>query len=423
MDHFDMSSVKYEQIKEQSTVKLDQDKCKGCINCMKRCPTEAIRVRNGKAKILYERCIACGECIRVCQNRAKRAVYDSFSEIEKFRYKIALPSPSLYGQFNNLDDINYVLTGLKRIGFDDVFEVSAGAEIVSDLTRKVLEDGSVKKPVISSACPAVVELVLIRFHDLKDNLMPYMAPVDVAAKLARARAIEKGIPPEDIGVFFISPCPAKVFALKRGFGVDVPTVDGVLAQSEVYFRLVNEMNKIDVPEKLAESGIVGIGWATSGGEAAGILHDKYLAADGIENCISVLKELEDGKLEDLEFVELNACPGGCVGGVLNIENPFAAKSKIQYLRKYLPVTKSSLKSTNSEAKTWKWTRNPEVQPVFRFDPDRMKAMEKVMAVDAMLKLLPGLDCGNCGAPTCHAFAEDVVKGKVAFSACKRKRNR
>ena len=117
------------------SVTLERDKCMGCINCMKRCPTEAIRVRDGKAHIIEERCIDCGECIRICHHHAKRSVYDEFEIINNYKYKIALPAPSLYGQFNNLPDIAYVLTGLKMIGFDDVYEVSRSAEVISDLTR------------------------------------------------------------------------------------------------------------------------------------------------------------------------------------------------------------------------------------------------------------------------------------------------
>lgn len=59
------------------SVRLMPDRCKGCVNCIKRCPTEAIRIRAGKAKITEARCIDCGECIRRCANRAKTAVTDS----------------------------------------------------------------------------------------------------------------------------------------------------------------------------------------------------------------------------------------------------------------------------------------------------------------------------------------------------------
>ena len=140
--------------KRLHTVTLDADKCKGCINCMKRCPTEAIRVRDGKAKIIYDRCIGCGECVRTCSHHAKKVVYDGFDIIRNYRYKIVLPAPSLYGQFNHLDNVNYVLEGLLAIGFDEVFEVSRGAELVSEATRRYLEKTNIR-PVISSACPAL----------------------------------------------------------------------------------------------------------------------------------------------------------------------------------------------------------------------------------------------------------------------------
>ncbi|WP_418427840.1 4Fe-4S binding protein, partial [Anaerotruncus massiliensis (ex Liu et al. 2021)] len=111
------------------SVTLDRDKCHGCINCVKRCPTEAIRVRNGKAKIIKERCIDCGECIRVCPHHAKQAIFDPISVMDSFEYKIALPAPSLYGQFNNLDDIDLILGALTLMGFDDVYEVARAAEL------------------------------------------------------------------------------------------------------------------------------------------------------------------------------------------------------------------------------------------------------------------------------------------------------
>ena len=78
------------------SVRLDEELCKGCINCLKRCPTQAIRVQDGKARINKKFCIDCGECIRVCPHHAKHAVYDRLEEMERFRYKVALPAPSLY---------------------------------------------------------------------------------------------------------------------------------------------------------------------------------------------------------------------------------------------------------------------------------------------------------------------------------------
>ena len=114
--------------KNKHSVRLDSDKCKGCTTCLKRCPTEAIRIRGGKAFINKDKCIDCGECIRLCPYQAKKATHDDISDLDKFKYKIALPAPSLYGQFNNLDNIGYIIKGLRDIGFDDVFEVACAAE-------------------------------------------------------------------------------------------------------------------------------------------------------------------------------------------------------------------------------------------------------------------------------------------------------
>ena len=402
------------------SVMLDTEKCKGCINCMKRCPTEAIRVRNGKARIIDDRCIDCGECIRICHNHAKKAVYDSFELIYDYKYRVALPAPSLYGQFNNLTDIDYVLTGLKLIGFDDVWEVSRSAEIISDLTRKLITKENIVKPCISSACPAVERLIAVRFPNLCDNLLPILAPVEVAAKKARAEAVRlTGLKPDDIGIFFISPCPAKVTSAKFPIGHDDRLIDGVLSASDVYFRLVPAMGDIDVPQQLSSSGLVGISWASSGGESSALLRDKYLAADGIENVIKVLEELEDDKLNDLEFIELNACAGGCVGGVLNIENPFVARAKIQSLRKYLPVSLNRFDQRDNPIEDFMWETQLEYAPVFRLDNDRSVAMRKLKELNEIYESLPGIDCGLCGAPTCRAFAEDIVNEEVCIDQCVR----
>lgn len=344
------------------SVTLDKEKCVGCTNCIKRCPTQAIRVRGGKAQIISERCIDCGECIRVCPHHAKKAGHDPFEMLKDFTYTVALPAPTLYGQFNHLDDIDIVLTGLKAIGFDDVFEVSRGAEIHSDLTRQLLGDGKLKKPAISSACPAVVRLIRVRFPDLCDHVLPLKAPMEIAALLAREEAIKKtGLPSEQIGIFFLSPCAAKVTDVRVPIGIPHSNVDGVLSISDLYPRLVSAMNHLDKVEPLARSGIIGVSWSSIGGEAAGLLNENHLAADGIENVIQVLEELEDEKLQELDFIELNACAGGCVGGIFAAENGYVARARIQRLRKYLPVSCNRTEDAGC-AERLEWTDRLEFAP-------------------------------------------------------------
>ena len=174
----------------EHSVYLDEKKCSGCTACLKHCPTEAIRIRDGHASIDPDRCIDCGECIRVCPHNAKKAVCEKLSAMDKFKWKIALPAPSLYGQFDNLEDVDYVLDGLIKIGFDDVFEVSAAAELVSAYTRLYLKTEGVKKPAISSACPVVIRLIGLRFPSLTDNIIHMLPPMEVAAgKAGTPRAI------------------------------------------------------------------------------------------------------------------------------------------------------------------------------------------------------------------------------------------
>ena len=172
------------------SVRLDADLCKGCINCIKRCPTEAIRVRGGKAQINSKFCIDCGECIRVCPHHAKHAVYDKLDVLKKYEYTVALPAPSLYSQFNNLDDVNIVLNALLLMGFNDVFEVSAAAEMVSEATREYISAHEEKLPLISTACPSVVRLIRVRFPNLIPHMLPLNPPVEVAASLAVKKALK-----------------------------------------------------------------------------------------------------------------------------------------------------------------------------------------------------------------------------------------
>lgn len=401
------------------SVSLDPEKCTGCTTCMKHCPTEAIRVRDGHAVIDSQRCIDCGECIRNCTNGAKKSNYDSFSEIQKFKYKIALPAPSLFAQFDNLDDVDYVLQGLLDIGFDDVFEVSKGAELVSAYTRFFLETEGIKKPVISTACPVVTRLIIMRFPFLKDNLMPLLPPMEVAADLARKRALKNNpdLKNEDIGVCFITPCPAKVSYVRNEFGDYRSKVDLVVSMSEVYFLLINAMKREKNPTVSTEAGRIGISWAICGGEASAIVNDKIIAADGIKNVISVLDQIEDGNIPPVDFVELNACPGGCVGGVLTIENPYVAKNRLHTLRRYMPVSLNKVSQDEYIPDECYFSGLPGYQPLNRLSDNIGESMRLMAKIQMLRKELPGIDCGSCGAPSCRAFAEDIVKGNADQNDC------
>ena len=405
----------------EHSVLLDESKCTGCTTCLKHCPTEAIRIKNGHAVINNERCIDCGECIRVCHQKAKKAVCGKLSDIERFKWKIALPAPTLYGQFDNLDDVDYVLNGLLKIGFDDVYEVSKAAELVSAYTRTYLNTEGVKKPAISSACPVVLRLISLRFPSLAEHVIHMLPPMEIAAKFAKERALKSHpeLKPEDIGTFFISPCPAKASYVKNGFGGYASAVDGVISISDVYFNLIGKMKKSDDITPLFDSGRIGIGWARSGGEATAIFNDSYLAADGIENIIHVLDQVENGNIPPLDFIELNACTGGCVGGVLTIQNPFIAKARLQTLRRYLPVSQNVLKKeeTTYIPDAYLFEDFPEYHTFTKLGSTIAESMRMMADIQKLKSELPGIDCGSCGAPNCRAFAEDVISRHAVVEDC------
>jgi len=414
------TTVPFSQNEEILThsVTLDASKCKGCTTCIKHCPTEAIRVKNMRAVIENARCIDCGECIRVCQSKAKKATSDKFEDFAAYKYKIALPAPALYGQFEGASDLDLLLSALVECGFDDVFEVSRAAEIVSEYTRKYMERNDDKeKPFISSACPVIVRLISIRYPLLVENVMPIMAPIEVAARIARKEALaaHPELCDDDIAVLFISPCPAKVSYVKNPIGVEKSAVTGVLSIGEFYFKMLSAMKKIDEPKIQAKSGIIGISWAGAGGEASALFNEKYLAADGIENVIKVLDEIDNGNIRNIDFVELNACNGGCVGGVLNIENPYIAKARLQTMRRYLPVSLNRVGDCRLD--NYEWIEPLKANNVSTLATDRHEAMRKMREIVTITEGLPGIDCGSCGAPSCRVFAEDIVRGKAKPEDC------
>lgn len=402
------------------SVRLEKEKCKACTNCLKRCPTEAIRVRGGRAHIIDERCIDCGECIRVCEYHAKIAVTDPLSSISQFKYKIALPAPSLYGQFKNLRSIAQVLTGLKHMGFDEVFEVARGADVVTRAIREKLRQPDLPKPLISAACPAIVRLIQVRFPDLIDHIVDIRQPMEVAALIAKREFARKhDVPESEIGCFFITPCPAKVTAIRNPIGHEKSAVDGAISVLEIYGLLSSHTKGHDTDESLVQASSWGVGWANSGGEANAVCPENSMAVDGIENVIRVLEEIENNKLHDLTFFEGSACTGGCVGGPLNFENNYVARNMIRRL-----VDRDSDLHPEHQVDVSMLTKYPlynqkDIMPnsAMKLDDDIVEAMRKLERMEEIYKRLPGYDCGSCGSPTCRTFAEDIVQGFATDMDC------
>lgn len=399
------------------SVRLESDKCKGCTNCIKGCLTEAIRVRSGKAFILEDRCVDCGECIRRCPNQAKVAVIDDWDVLDNFDHKIALVAPSFYGQFSHASP-GAVKAALCLVGgFDEVFDVSVAADLVTQVTRKYIEARNTPRPLISSACPAVVRLIQVNYPSLIKHLIPCEAPMEIAAWLAKSKA-RKEYPEKIPAAIFISPCPAKITAARQPVGRGRSMVDAVISMTAAYSWVKQNIGLVQNEAEFPSSSGFGIGWGRSSGELLA-LEEKGLAVDGMMQVSSVFDEIEKGILTDIDFIEAQACIGGCVGGCLTVANPFIAKARISNLaqaNKDAPSNVLIAEISEDDPAIW---MSVELlpRPVFRLDDDAQEAKNKLTRMDEIESDLPGLDCGSCGAPTCRAFAEDVVLGRGSLWDC------
>jgi len=400
------------------SVKLDREKCKGCTNCIKHCPTEAIRVREGRAIIIEEICIDCGECIRICPNRAKLAITDPLERLHDYRHTIALPAPSLYAQFSAGIMPRHIISALLALGFSDVFEVAVGAEAVSLFLNDFLNQRPHPKPMISSACPAVVRLMQVRFPSLLDQIVPVDTPMEIAARMARERAAgEHGLKDEDIGVFFVTPCPAKVTAVKQPFG-NRSYVDGTISMVSIYGELLSRLDAPAISPARRLSTARGVGWGKTGGENRAIKGRSLLAVDGIHNVINLLEEIERGGLQDIDYIEAQACTGGCIGGPLVPQNPYVSRVRMENLLKELAAAEENeLPAFPEDPAYYMLPNNITPRPVHKLSDNIDEAISMLEAVENIAADLPGLDCGSCGSPTCRALAEDIVRGFAETSYC------
>ncbi len=402
-------------------IRVDPGKCYGCTHCMQVCPTEAIRVRNGLAVISGERCVDCGNCMRACPADAFYIAQDDLSIIHKFRYKVALFPSVMIGQFPEFVTDDQIYGALIDLGFTHVFEVEQPIHWIVEAYRSFHSTHRKSAPLISSFCPAVVRLIQIRYPSLINNIMMVKAPHDLAAHFAIARLKQEGADEEDIGIFYIAPCSAKIAAVKQPLGEKKSIVDGIINMNELYNKVMKVISTTSANhqkgfrEYLTREGIL---WCLPRGESR-LFKRKAMAIDGIHNVVKMLEQIETGSIPEIEFLELRSCDHGCAGGILLSGNRFLTVERLSRRARNYP--RSAEKSPNGPDKEKILSRmgvDPiEPAQVFLLDENREKAVRKLARTEQILRLLPAIDCGACGTPNCRALAEDITKGTAKMSDC------
>ncbi|HWS00706.1 MAG TPA: [Fe-Fe] hydrogenase large subunit C-terminal domain-containing protein [Prolixibacteraceae bacterium] len=403
-------------------IQIDESRCVGCIHCMRVCPTEAIRIREGKAMIIKERCIDCGQCMRACPAKAFYIRQNDLKMLQDFKYRIALFPAVMIGQFPDKITEEQIYQAMLGLGFTHLTEVEQPIKILIDLTREYLQEKMAAKPCISAFCPAVVRLIQIKYPSLVDNIIPVKAPHELAAHFILQALMNQGVKKEEIGIFYITPCAAKIAAVKSPVGDQPSLVDGVISMSDFYNKVRQAIPKEEDSDTtfqrqhLTREGIL---WSTSRGESSRF-GNRAIAIDGIHSVVKFLDRLENDEVQGFDFLEMRACDQSCAGGILMTGNRFTTTERLeQRSNKYPSCREKELTPGLNREELTRCLLIDDIKPynVFRLDDDISKAMEKLSKAQRIICFLPGIDCGACGAPNCQALAEDMVQGKAKMSDC------
>jgi Na+-translocating ferredoxin:NAD+ oxidoreductase RNF subunit RnfB len=388
--------------------------------CLKVCPVEAIRIRNGEATMLEELCIDCSECIKACKSGAIVPLTNSFNDFTKFKYTVAVPSLALYGQFSRNIRPKEILTALKSVGFDEVVDSSRACLAVYKAIEKYIKNYSGRKPLIATFCPTCIKLMQIRYPELLGNLIPIIPPMELAAKEVRIEAAKRmHLDEEDIGVIYITPCPSKMTLISQK-GKYYSDFDGAIPISDIYntlYGLLNHTSKRSSDSYYYDISGMGLNLGRMGGLTA-LLGGDNISVSGINDVLYILEDIERGKLHDIDLVEIHSCLEGCIGGSMVVENVYYARNKMLQLIDYfgekkLPVGKKDIYKDSELF----YKNLYEPLPLKPIDSDLNKAISKITERKEILSQLPNINCGACGAPSCMTFADDVVKGDCHLNDC------
>jgi len=408
-----MSQVTYHRALE-----IVSDICIGCSHCIKVCPTEALRVSGGKAKIHVDWCIDCGECYRVCPTRAIRVMDDDFKQIYNFKHRVLLVPSVFYAQFEENISKEKIYEIIGELGFTEICAVEQSVDSLIEEENEYLKNAS--KPAISSFCPSVIRLIQVRFPSLVDHIMQLLPPLEITAQYYKNKFEREGIPEKDLGIFYLTPCIGKIAAIKSPVGGYISPINGVINMDFFYNKVflaykqrIPITKTVKVSRELSSKGVL---FSTTGGESVHI-KGKTLAIDGMANVIDFLEMLENEEIEGIDFLELRACDESCAGGILSNRNRFLMANSMREYACTMPQEHKLIPDYKKYCSAVIHMDKIEPRSMVKYDRDIDVALKKMEGARALKELFPGIDCGACGAPSCEALAEDIVKDLADINSC------
>lgn len=382
---------------------LKKSNCKNCYKCIRHCPVKAIRFSGNQAHIIGDECILCGHCFVVCPQNAKEIV----NETEKVRvllqsYPVYVSlAPSFIANYEGVG-INAMRTALKKLGFADVEETALGATVVKNEYDRLLREE--KRDIVISSCCHSVNLLIQKYFPKE---LPYLADV-LSPMQAHCADLKRRHP--GAKTVFIGPCVAKKDEAAHYDGI----VDAVLTYEELT-EWLNHEGVVLEKEMDSQQESRARFFPTTGGILKTMNLDapgyRYMAIDGIENCISALKDIENGNIHHA-FIEMSSCVGSCVGGpVMEKYHPSPVREYIAVAEyagdKYFVVEQPD---SNDLRKHFSLIERENKMPSEYEINAALRQMGKMSKRDE-------LNCGSCGYNTCREKAIAICQGKAEASMC------
>lgn len=402
-------------------LKVNRDICTGCTHCVSVCPTEAIRIRGGKAVVFEHKCVDCGTCFNSCPVRAFEVEQDDFSTIFNYSRRVVVYPSVLPAQFPPQYTTGQIVACLYELGFTDAFEVEVGVDLLAGELRDYQRANPDIKPLISSFCPAIVRLIQVKFPSLAQHIVKRKTPLDIATIHYRKKLEDQGVAPEEIGIYYITPCAAKIAAVKSPVGEDKSSVDGVINMDFIYNKILLMLNQRHgiAPQaaSMPSPSRGALQWSLTNGEVPHC-EGHCMAIDEIHNVIDFLEKLELEEISGIDLVEMRACDESCAGGILNPGNRFITVDRVRKRAAQSPET-SAIDAGDDREYLREKGRIAHIEPrsMLKMDEDTNRALKKLERARRMMCYLPGIDCGLCGAPSCQSLAEDIVQRRANPSDC------